>query len=135
MGQRPKIGKKEAKNLEKLKANQPWTPRKTEQYVGAMGGPFKVRWYIHRNSFKNRANANTELAKYIWKLKDYCRAYSIKWRILGKAQSHNTDTKICILCSKETYYILFRPDLSTLNDRNEVSSKCPHRISKLISNN
>ena len=43
----------------------------TSSYVGMTGNSFKTRYYNHIKSFKNKRYKNeTELSKYIWKLKE-----------------------------------------------------------------
>ena len=68
-------------------------------------------------------------------MKDYKRKYKIDWKILAKAAIYNTDTKICNLCSKEKYFLLFRPETNTINKRDELYTKCLHRKSKFVENN
>ena len=73
----------------------------------------------------------TALAKYIWKLKRYKYEYSIKWRILARAKIYNPATKQCNLCNKEKYFIIFKPEISTLNQNNE---QCAHHAKFIIGN-
>ena len=96
------------------------------------GGTFKKRWYVHKSNFKHRANCNTTLGKYVWKLKDYGYRYHIKWKIAAKANIYDPATKSCNLCSKEKYFILFKPETATLNDNNELMRRCLHRWRYLI---
>ena len=129
------LNREEKDALEEMKAKEEFKPKKIEKYVGSTGGKFKIRWYKHMSDFRIRENAKTELGKYVWKMKDYQRRYKIEWMILAKAAEYNTDTKICNLCNKEKFFILFRPEKSTLNKRDEILSKCPHRRGKIIENN
>ena len=70
---------------------------------------------------------NTELAGYIWDLKDSNIPFSITWDILGRAPAYNPVTKTCRLCTLEKFFILYHPSKSSLNQRTEVFSPCPHR--------
>ena len=58
----------------------------------------------------------------------------IKWKILSKAKSYNVCNKRCNLCLEEKYFIILKPDLSSLNKRNELLSSCRHRRKYLLSN-
>ena len=78
-------------------------------------------------SFRNERYRNpTELNKYVWGLKDKKVDYHIKWRIVRHAKSYSNVTKKCNLCLWEKYYIICRPDLATLNNRNELVTSCRH---------
>ena len=80
----------------------------------------------HRNS--------TELSKHVWSLKDNNIDYSISWRIISSSSSYNSSSKRCNLCLKEKFLIICRPDLSSLNKRNELVSSCRHRNKALLRN-
>jgi len=85
------------------------------------------------NSFRDvRKRAQTELSKHIWSLSDSNIEYSIKWKILKKAQPYSNITKKCNLCLTEKYIILCKPELATLNKRNELISMCRHQNKFLV---
>ena len=67
-----------------------------------------------------RVRNNTELSKHIWQLKDQKKDFTISWKILTKAKSYANLTKQCNLCNIEKFCILFKPDMATLNKRNEI---------------
>ena len=46
-----------------------------------------------------------------------------------------SSSKRCNLCLKEKFLIICRPELSTLNKRNELVSSCLHRNKALLCNN
>ena len=47
------------------------TETNTSNYVGMTGNNFKTKYFNHIKSFKNKRYKNdTELSKYIWKLKE-----------------------------------------------------------------
>ena len=49
-------------------------------YIGVTANSFKERFRNHTKSIKNERHGNeTELSKYIWKLKRAKRSYDIKW--------------------------------------------------------
>jgi len=76
----------------------------------------------------------TELSKYIWSLKDQKIAYDIKWRKVKQARSYSNEAKRCNLCLWEIFFILCRPEMSTLNSRNELVSGCRHAKKFLLKN-
>ena len=69
----------------------------------------------------------------IWNLKDQNIKYDIKWRIVKQARSYSV-TKRCNLCLWEEFFILCKPEMSTLNSRNELSSSCRHARKFLLKN-
>ena len=103
--------------------------RKTETYVGLTATDFKTRWRNHRASFNSEKSKNsTELCKHIWQLKDKNeRHYNIKWKILAKAKPYSNFSKRCNLCTTEKHLIITKPELASLNKRNELISTCRHR--------
>ena len=56
-------------------------------YIALTEGTFKQRYHQHDHSFRHRKHANnTELSKYVWKLKDGNSECNIKWPIIqGKS--------------------------------------------------
>ena len=92
-------------------------------YVGLTATEFKTRWRNHQMSFENESKKNdTELSKHLWQLKDQKKDFAISWKILAKAKSYSNLTKRCNLCSTEKFYIVYKPDMATLNKRNELVS-------------
>ena len=109
------------------------TAESTETYVGLTATKFKTRWRNHQMSFKNESKKNdTELSKHLWQLKDQKKDFAISWKILAKAKSYSNLTKRCNLCCAEKFYILYEPDMATLNKRNELVSACRHKRNFLL---
>ena len=77
----------------------------------------------------------TELSKHVWTLKDSNIDHSTSWRIISSNSSYNSSSKRCNLCLKEKFLIICRPDLSSLNKRNELKLSCRHRNKALLCNN
>ena len=99
------------------------TAESKETYVGVTATDFKTRWRNHQMSFKHENKRNdTELSKHLWRLKDKKKDFTISWNILAKAKSYSNLSKRCNLCN-----ILYKPDMATLNKRNELVSTCRHR--------
>jgi hypothetical protein len=106
---------------------------KQETYVGLTENTFKTRYTAHMSSFQNATQKNaTALSQYIWTLKDRFTPYTIKCKILSKAKSYSPASKRCNLCLKEKLFIMYKPETSTLNSRNELVSACRHRHKYLL---
>ena len=106
-----------------------------ETYIGLCDTPFKLRYRNHTSSFRNERYRNaTELSKHVWNLKDQNIQYNIKWRKIKQARSYSNVTKKCNLCLREKYFILCRPEVSSLNNRNELVSCCRHSRKFLLRN-
>ena len=109
--------------------------RPTQTYVGLTENQFKTRYTNHKASFNNLKKRNsTELSKYIWELKDNNISYSITWKILKRARSYSNASKRCNLCIWEKYFIICKPDMASLNRRNELVSSCRHAKKYLLKN-
>ena len=107
---------------------------KEESYIGLTDNSFKTRYNGHNSSFRNHSKRNaTTLSSHIWSLKDNNINFSIKWRIVARARSYSTTSKVCNLCLKEKYFIICKPHMATLNTRNELASACRHRRKHLLS--
>ena len=96
-------------------------------YIGLTANSFKDRLNKHKTSFKHRRYENqTELSKYIWKLKDENKVPTIKWSILKKTGG-SVSKSYCKLCLMEKLFIIKSIDnVNILNRRNELISKCRH---------
>jgi len=103
------------------------TPTTKETYIGLYDTTFKLRYRNHVCSFKNEQYKHaTELSKYIWNLKDENIEYNIKWGKVKQARSYSNVTKKCNFCLWKKYFIICKPEMSTLNKRNELISSCRH---------
>ena len=107
----------------------------SEYYTGLTEGAFKYRLYGHNSSFKNNKGKNsTMLSKHIWWLKSNNIRYQLEWKILGKAKGYNPVTKICRLCLLEKFFIMYKPETATLNNRDEFFNPCRHKWKYMLSN-
>ena len=69
---------------------------------------------------------NTELAKYVWPLKDHNILLIIKWEILSKVYG-DTKQNMCKLRLTETLWIFnYINDDNLLNKKSEFMNKCRH---------
>jgi hypothetical protein len=107
----------------------------TESYIGLTDDPFKTRYANHTASFKHTSKrSSTALSNYIWQLKDKNIQHNITWKIITKSKSFSPSTNTCQLCLKEKFYIIFKPEMATLNTRNELASSCRHKKKFLLVN-
>ena len=109
--------------------------RGEETYISLTGDTFKSRFNNHTASFRNRNKSNpTELSKYIWDLKDTNTEFSLSWKTIARAAAYSNATKHCNLCITEKFFILCKPNLCTLNKRNEFASAWRHPNNFLLRN-
>ena len=103
-----------------------------ETYVGCTTN-FATRYYKHRTDCNNPKYKNgTTLSTYVWKLKEEQRAFNIKWKIIDRGSPYNPISKVCRLHAKESFYILFRRDMASLNKKSELFHNCVHKHSDLL---
>ena len=111
------------------------TTNTMETYIRLCDTTFKLRYRNHICSFRNEWYKHaTEHSKYIWSVKDQNIVYNIKWRRVKLARSYSNVAERCNLSSWETFFILCRPEMSTLNRRNELASGCRHTRKFLLKN-
>ena len=105
-----------------------------ETYVGLCSTTWKERKRNHDKSFKHlRHKGETILSTHIWAIKDRGSTYTISWRILDRGTPYTPVTKVCMLCTKEKFYIIRRPEFASLNSRQEVGNHCLHKAMSLLS--
>ena len=101
---------------------------KTEKYVALTSTEFKKRLANHKTSFRlNNHSTATTISGHIWDLKRQGIDFELNWRILAKSQSCSPASQKCWLCLKEKYFIMFKPELATLNKRSELFTACLHK--------
>ena len=106
-----------------------------DTYIGMTANTFKERWTAHKSNFRTRNPKNaTCLSRYIWKLQDDKIDHTVSWKIVSSAQPFNPVSGVCHLCVREKYFILFKPHLATINDRNEIAGHCLHKLGQLLKN-
>ena len=87
---------------------------------------------IHKHSFNNIDANQTTLSSYIRELKRKKVNFDLKWDIIDHAKPFNPVSGMCALCTREKYYIAFKPAWATLNKRSEMYSSCRHTIRMLL---
>ena len=105
-----------------------------ETYTGLTSRRFKDRYYEHTADMCDQSRKGTGLSNYIWKLKESNTPYNLTWKIIARCPPFNPSTKTCKLCLREKFFIMFRPEGASLNDRSEIFATCRHRLNKLLGN-
>ena len=101
---------------------------KSETYIGLTGDPFKTRYNNHTKSFRNIIyKTDTELSNHIWTLKNKGIEYKISLKIIDRGKTFNSVSRICQLCTLEKYYLLFKPEICSLNTNDELGAYCRHQ--------
>ena len=104
-----------------------------QTYVGLTETPFKIRFANHKSSFNNpNKRLNTELSKYVWYLKEAGLPFNITWKFFKQTSPYNPVSGRCNLCLWEKYFIICKPELVTLNKRNELATSCRHANKYLL---
>ena len=104
-----------------------------QTYTGVAATSWKIRYGNHKSNFTHSAQrVKSSLAGHIWKLKDEGRQYALKWRTLARLPTYNPSTNSCRLCLCEKYTIMFKPELASLNQRDEFFTHCRHKEAKLL---
>ncbi len=99
-----------------------------KEYIGMTANRFKERYNNHRKSFNLiKYEKETELSKFIWKLKKNHQKFSISWSILKRAPAYTSGGKRCNLCIEEKLCIMSADPTKLLNKRSEIFAKCRHR--------
>ena len=107
---------------------------KVETYVGVCATTWKERYRNHNKSFNNpNYKGETILSTHIWELKARGSTYSIAWKVIDRGSPFTPITNKCMLCTKEKFYILRKPELASLNSRQEVGTHCAHVAMSLLS--
>ena len=107
----------------------------THTYIGLTSTTFKERFANHKKSMKHeKYQTSTSLSQFIWDLKEKDVGFDISWKIIDRAQPFNPITRVCNLCTLEKYYFLYKPNLATINKKEEIHGNCLHKKSKLLEN-
>ena len=80
------------------------------------------------------ADGGTALSKHFWQEKNAGRDPKATWRFIEKnVPVYNPISNKCRLCNREKFSIVLRPNIATLNSRQEIFSHCRHILPELIS--
>ena len=103
-------------------------------YIGVTND-FKSCHRNHKKSFKDaKYSTDTELSSFSWKLQSENINFNITLKIIDKGNIFNPVNKICNICTQEKYYLIPKPELGTLNERDELGTHCRHGKAFLLSN-
>ena len=104
-----------------------------ETYIGLTATTFKVRLGNHKKSFNHeRYSKETTLSQRIWELKRENIDYELSWKLIDRAKPFSPVSGLCALCNLESYYIIFKPELASINKRDEINNYCPHKLPVLL---
>ena len=103
-----------------------------KKYVGLTSSTFKARLAVHEQTFKDPATSQTSLSKFVRKLKGEGKNHQITWKLIDRGKPFSPISGVCQLCLKEKFYILYKPEMATLNSRNEIFNSCSHKKSTLL---
>ena len=96
-------------------------------YFGLAETTFKERYNKHKRDVKDiKYKYNTELTKYIWKLKNNYIKFNIQWKVVDKVYGKANST-MCKLCLTDKLWIIHHiNDNNILNKKSELINKCKH---------
>ena len=113
--------------------HRPTKTRNTHIYIGLTATKFKDRFANHQTSFTSQRYRNaTTLSIFIWDLKEKNINFNLKWKKIDQAASFTPITGRCNLCALEKYYLIFQPEICTLNKSDELNNFCLHKKPKLL---
>ena len=104
-------------------------------YITLCSTGFKKRLGVHRESFKNphKLNIQTSLSKHIHKVRETKNIEpNVTWKLIDRGKTFSPVSKVCQLCTREAYHIIFKPESANLNVKSEIFSACRHKKSKLL---
>ena len=102
---------------------------------------FKKRFAGHKRSVRIREEKQTTFSTYIWKNfnnnGEQGRLEALqntRWTPIARARPFNPGNGKCNLCLTEKYFIMFKPEGASLNQRTEIFSHCFHKDPQLLKN-
>ena len=106
---------------------------RVETYVG-LAKNFKRRYPKHKKCLLDEsAEGGTALSKYFWQEENAGRDPQVTWKFLEKnVPIFNPITNKCKLCLREKFNIVLRPNLASLNSRQEIFAHCKYLQSELV---
>ena len=103
------------------------------EYIGSTALEFKKRWANHTKSLRLEAyRHDTSLSTKYWSMREEGREPEVRWEILRKSRPYTPVTGRCNLCCEEKAAITMADAGRTLNRRNEIMGRCPHRRKHLL---
>ena len=110
-----------------------------ETYVGQTSRMVKKRIGEHLGDARRyrpppAKQTGSRLSQHIGNLFFHNIPHSLNWSIIAQKQPFNPVANFCMLCNVEKVLILYHPELSTLNLRNELYGWCHHKERMLLLN-
>ena len=104
-----------------------------ETYVG-LAKNFKRRYPKHKKCLLDEtAEGKTALSTYFWQEENSGGGPKVTWKFLERnVPTYNPITRKCRLCLREKFNIVLKPELASLNSRQEIFSHCRHLQSELL---
>ena len=98
-------------------------------YKGITSTEWKTRFGNHKKAFNSdQYETDSALSKEVWRIKRLRGEYTIKWSKEESHSSYKPEIKVCSLCQNEKLKIATYPEKNLLNQRNEIISRCRHRL-------
>ena len=114
--------------------------RSEETYTGCSVN-FKKRFGKHKRSVRVLEEKQTTFSTYIWQNfnnnGEEGRLQALqdtRWTPITRARPYNPGNGKCNLCLTEKWFIMFRPEGASLNQRSEIFSHCYHKEPQLLKN-
>jgi hypothetical protein len=104
-----------------------------ETYVG-LAKNFKRIYPKHIKCLLDETTVGkTVLSTYFWPEANSGGDRKVNWTFLERnVQTYNPITRKCRLCLREKFNIVLKPELASLNSRQEIFSRCRHLQTELL---
>ena len=108
-----------------------------ESYIGQTSRQIKKRIGEHlgdARKYRPEKPVGSRLSHYIGDLFFNDINHTLTWSIEAQKSHYSPIQDFCMLCNWEKVLIIYNPQLSTLNLRNELFGWCPHKEKYLLLN-
>ena len=108
-----------------------------ENYTGQTCRTIKKRIGEHLGDarrFKPDKPSGSRLSQYIGNLFFNQILHTLNWTILSQTRHFSPVSNFCLLCNVEKTFIIYNPEISSLNSRNELFGFCFHKERYLLLN-
>ena len=111
---------------------------KCDNYVGQTSRKIKTRIGEHLSDarkYRPEKPVGSRLSHHIGDLFFNNTPHTLNWSILAQKEHFSPVTNFCRLCNEEKVFIIYHPEISTINLRNELYGWCKHKDKYLLINN
>ena len=108
-----------------------------ENYTGQTSREIKRRVREHlgdASRFDPDKPEGSRLSQHIGNLFLNNIPYTLNWTILSQKRHFSPVSNFCMLCNVEKAFIIYNPEISSLNSRNELFGFCFHKERYLLLN-